>query len=96
MRSIFELMCCGRFTAQSERLYCNWTNVPPCGVKTGEVHFHNPIGPVTFCQHRDRPRHVIPPIVDDQIRAHRWFRSGHPFPGFRQRSGGSDVASARV
>jgi hypothetical protein len=29
----FELMCCGRFTAQSERLYYNWTDVPPFGIK---------------------------------------------------------------
>jgi hypothetical protein len=29
----FELMCCGCFTAQSERLYYNWTDIPPFGVK---------------------------------------------------------------
>jgi hypothetical protein len=29
----FELMCCGRFTAQSERLCYNWTDVHPFGVK---------------------------------------------------------------
>jgi hypothetical protein len=29
----FELMCCGRFTAESQRLYYNWTDVPPFGVK---------------------------------------------------------------
>jgi hypothetical protein len=31
--TFFELMCCGRFTAQSELLYYNWTDVPPFGVK---------------------------------------------------------------
>lgn len=29
----FDLMCCGRFTAESHRLYYNWTDVPPFGVK---------------------------------------------------------------
>ena len=29
----FELLCCGRFTADSERLYYRWTDVPPFGVK---------------------------------------------------------------
>jgi hypothetical protein len=29
----FELMCCGRFTAESQRLYYRWTDVPPFGVK---------------------------------------------------------------
>jgi hypothetical protein len=29
----FEMMCCGRFTAKPERLYYNWTDVPPFGVK---------------------------------------------------------------
>ncbi len=29
----FELTCCGRFTAESQRLYYNWTDVPPFGVK---------------------------------------------------------------
>jgi len=29
----FELICCGRFTAKSERLYYTWTDVPPFGVK---------------------------------------------------------------
>jgi hypothetical protein len=29
----FELICCGRFTAQSECLYYNSTDVPPFGVK---------------------------------------------------------------
>jgi hypothetical protein len=29
----FEVMCCGRFTAESHLLYYNWTDVPPFGVK---------------------------------------------------------------
>jgi len=29
----FELTCCGRFTAETRRLYYNWTDVPPFGVK---------------------------------------------------------------
>jgi hypothetical protein len=29
----FGLLCCGRFTAQSELLCYNWTDVPPFGVK---------------------------------------------------------------
>ena len=29
----FELICCGRFTAESQRLYYNWTDIPPFGVK---------------------------------------------------------------
>jgi hypothetical protein len=29
----FELMCCGRFTAESQRLYYSWTDIPPFGVK---------------------------------------------------------------
>jgi len=33
MRPISELLCCGCFTAKSKRLYYNWTDVPPFGVK---------------------------------------------------------------
>jgi hypothetical protein len=29
----FELMCCGRFTAESQHLYYHWTDVAPFGVK---------------------------------------------------------------
>jgi hypothetical protein len=29
----FELMCCGRFTAESQRLYYIWNDVPPFGIK---------------------------------------------------------------
>jgi hypothetical protein len=29
----FELMCCGRFTANAQRLYYRWTDVPPFGIK---------------------------------------------------------------
>jgi hypothetical protein len=29
----FELLCCGRFTANDQRLYYQWTDVPPFGVK---------------------------------------------------------------
>ncbi len=29
----FELTCCGRFTADPERLYYNWADFPPFGVK---------------------------------------------------------------
>jgi hypothetical protein len=30
----FELMCCGRFTAETQRLYYNWNDVPPFGIKS--------------------------------------------------------------
>ena len=30
----FELLCCGRFTADSQRLYYHWTDVAPFGVKS--------------------------------------------------------------
>ena len=30
----FELMCCGRFTAESQRLYYRWNSFPPFGVKS--------------------------------------------------------------
>jgi len=33
-KTCFELMCCGRFTTESERLYYRWTDVPPFGVKS--------------------------------------------------------------
>ena len=29
----FELMCCGRFSAESQQLYYRWTDIPPFGVK---------------------------------------------------------------
>lgn len=29
----FKLTCCGRFTADFERLYYNWTDCPPFGIK---------------------------------------------------------------
>jgi hypothetical protein len=29
----FELICCGRFTAESQRLYYRWTDIPPFGVR---------------------------------------------------------------
>ena len=30
----FELTCCGRFTAEDQLLYYQWTDVPPFGVKS--------------------------------------------------------------
>lgn len=29
----FELMCCGRFTAEPQHLYYSWNGVPPFGIK---------------------------------------------------------------
>jgi hypothetical protein len=29
----FELLCCGRFTAEAQHLYYSWNDVPPFGIK---------------------------------------------------------------
>jgi hypothetical protein len=44
----FELMCCGRFADESERLHYYWTDVPPFGVKC-------PVYPARMAATRNEP-----------------------------------------